>query len=312
MRDAAGRGADLDWHSIARVAGKAGLYADDALFQTGLAEFEMLGGRFDTLHRLALLMVKPDGVAAGKGAETLRFLSEHGFVVIARSWTVFRRQTWEALWRYQLTSATADRLAVNELVLDGPALVLVLRHPAHAPPASVRLSRLKGPSDIARQESGCLRNRLGQPNRVLSFVHVADEPADVLREMPILLTGAERDRMWREALGGATLDPEDVAHELAELGPPRAVDLRLSLSRVNACVAASDYDRPARASALRRLEGVRSGERLDWNAFTRELADAGARCDRWDLCVIGSSYIVYDRPGGAKTIPPGGNELWPE
>ena len=179
----------VGWEALTRSPLKARLYTQEAHFREGLAATEACYGDRLTalLHRTALLIVKPEGLAAGKALPIMTFIHDHGFVPVGVTYRRLSRLQWREIWRYQLSAATLDRIAVNDLMLRDPVLILLLNdtHALHIP-ASVRLSALKGPSDIARQSATCLRRLLNQPNRLFSLLHVSDEPADLLRELAIL------------------------------------------------------------------------------------------------------------------------------
>lgn len=299
------------WYDLTRIPLKAQLYARETYFREGLADVrDVLGddaGRL--LRRAALLVMKPDGFATGKTAAVRRFLDDQGFRIAAVERTTFGRFVWRELWRYQLTSATLDRLAVNDLAMCGDALVLLLRDDRDDDiPATVRLSGLKGPSEIAAQRGDSLRRVLAQPNRVLSFVHVADEPADVARELAIFLQPAARRRVIATLVGGTLSLEERDALAAAEL-PTQAFDAAAALRRANAAArAAGDAGAVVRAQ----LRRIGNGEQIEWRPFARALEDAGIELDRWDAAVLGAATIVCDEPGATKQITAVDPRLWRE
>ncbi|MFG3756480.1 hypothetical protein, partial [Klebsiella pneumoniae] len=59
-----------------------------------------------------------------------------------------------------------------------------------------------GPTMPAQRQPGQIRYRLGPDNRLLNFVHAADEPADVLRELGLLFDRAGRRTIIAQLLGG--------------------------------------------------------------------------------------------------------------
>lgn len=302
----------LPWGALARVPEKRRLYEDDIHFRVGLADLtEAAGGdSVAVLRKLALLLVKPDGLAAGKAGLIIDFVMRHGFELVAYEAINFEPHHWRELWRYQLNTATLDRLAVNEIVLRGRALLLLLRHPAAAPPATVRLSALKGPSDVSRQAQGCLRRILGQPNRVLSLLHVADEPADLVRELALLLDPPVRRRLWQRAVTGETSPSEQLDREVESSNRrPQPMEPEAALDRVEAAIHAA-RDGPERDRALHAMREMRAGRKIDWRSFERALENLGANCGRWDLAILGSTFIDYDRPGTAKLIGPGDSRYW--
>ncbi|KUL39702.1 nucleoside-diphosphate kinase [Streptomyces regalis] len=309
--------ATLDWSTLTRSQTKRDLYARETYFREGLCDAEEAlgaGGLATVLRDTALLMVKPDGLAAGKLPPVLEYLTEHGFTPVAVREFRFQPFHWRELWRYQLTSATLDRLAVNESLLGaGPALFLLLRgEPGHELPGTVRLSTLKGSATLEAQKPGTLRSLLGQPNRVLSYVHVADEPADLLRELGLLFdVPARRALLDSLACGALTAQDKDALDQALErfAAPTRSLASADALSRVAESVAAAAPG-PAAESARHALQRMERGERIGWRAFLADLDAAGACPERWDLAVLGTYFIVYDEPGHPKVLANPEPESW--
>jgi hypothetical protein len=259
------------------------------------------------LWHAAMLMMKPEGLAAGKLGPVHDFLRDNGFTVSAVERPVLNRFTWRELWRYQLTGATCDRLAVNDLVLCRPALLLALRHddPGDVP-ATVLLASLKGPADVADQWPGCLRTRLAQPTKLFSYVHVADEPADLVRELGVLLERGPRARVLA-ALRDRTLAGADAEVLVGALEADRQVvrdmDAAAALERAAEALAALPDGRgPAEDRLRAELDRMRAGGRIAWAPFAQAVADSGVKLDEWDLALLGASFIRTDVPGVAKAI----------
>lgn len=301
---------------LTKIDRKAECYRRETYFRESLADAREVFGKelWDIVRDSALLMMKPDGLAAAKLPAVHSFLGEHGFHIVGAEPVRLDRLVWRELWRYQLTSATLDRLAVNaHLFTRGEALVLLLRSdPGHPEPATVRLSGLKGSATLSAQRPGTLRSRLGQPNRVLSFLHVADEPADLLRELGVLFDREDRVRAM-QALGRGVLDEsggrslEEALREAHAGGV--GLEVADALKRVEEAVEACGPRRDGDLDRLRRdVRTMREGGRIDF----RELSDALRRCDvevdPWDLAVVATSFIRHDDPGEPKVIenpPPG-------
>ena len=306
---------EIDWASLTRLPLKAELYGVESYFREGHdSVVRVLGadaGAF--LRRTALLVVKPDGMRTGKLLPVREFLTRSGFAVAAVADVTYHRHLWQGLWRYQLTSATVDRLAVNDIVLRGPALLLLLRDEAPTGvPAAVRLSGLKGSANLSRQHAGSLRAVLGQPNRVLSLIHVADEPADVVRELGVFLDAPRRARLLAAAIADE-LPPEDAAAlaaaERAAAAPDDDLDVGAALRRMSAVVAAAPAAEAA-ADAARFVRAMADGERVCWLDVADALARAGVTLDPWDEALVATSYITYDEPGRAKLIENVEPALW--
>jgi hypothetical protein len=309
---------DADWHALTRLQDKSALYADDVYFREGFSDFRHAFGSnaSEAAWRVALLLVKPDGIHAGKTEAVLRFAARNDFHPIVVRWTDLNPGRWRELWRYQLTGATLDRLAVNDLVLAGPSLLVLLRdgRQAHVP-ATVRLQSLKGPSNIDAQRPGCLRRELGQINRVLSFVHCADEPADLVRELAVLLEWPERQSviaaLHRENLSATdrqTLQSTMAAASAACLDPAHSV--RSILSALNEVAAGRSPSGAHLDLLIRTASRMEAGEIIGWRDFHRGLLAERIPLPRWDLAAAGSQHILYDEPGRAKLIPPIDHRIW--
>ncbi|WP_370938515.1 nucleoside-diphosphate kinase [Amycolatopsis sp. cg13] len=302
---------DMDWAALTRMPAKRTAYRRETYFREGARDVaRFLGDQApEVLRRHALLMVKPDGIAAGKVRPVLDWLSEQGFAVQAVQRPAFTGLLWREMWRYQLTSATVDRLALNDLVYVGFGLLLLVRDERPGPmPATARLASLKGSADLAQQKPGTLRALLRQHNRNFSYVHVADEPADLVRELGLLLGPAQR----REALTGlASGEPTGLplleeALAVEATAVPRAFDADAAADAVTDALKRSERG----GQALQLLEHLRFGESVPWVEVAEAVAASGAEVDRWDLAAVGASLIECDEPGETKLIANPPPVLW--
>jgi len=305
-----------EWAAFTRMALKAATYEREPWFREGLSDAaEILGdGVAEIIRNSALVLIKPDGLVSGRLPRIAAYLRGKGFSITAASTVELTRFHWREMWRYQLTSATLDRLAVNDLVLSGSAVLLLLRHEgALDVPASVWLSGQKGPSDIASQRPDCLRRFLEQPNRIFSFIHVADEPADVVRELAILLDQPGRRRALAATAAGR-IEPGDQAVLDAVMaafdGPRHSLSATEAVERVEAAVRGAASANGFSARALDDLARMRRGERIAWRPFAEAIARVGAPLDRWDFAALGAAFIEYDEPGTSKLIKGVDANLW--
>ncbi|MFL6137861.1 MAG: nucleoside-diphosphate kinase [Frankiaceae bacterium] len=308
-----------NWSALTRMPVKAYHYELDTWFREGLSEArEACGDRWDeVLHRSTLMLVKPDGLATGKLKAIRDFLAAHGFSVIGAELFHFDRYTGRELWRHQHTLATLDRLAVNDVVLQaGPTLLLLLRSDGrHVAPASVHLSSLKGKADMSQQAADSLRSILNRPNRMCSMIHCADEPADLIRELNLLMDPVPRRRLLAQLADGtsSTADEELVDRVLhsGEFGGV-TLDHDAAVQRIDQLARERGEERPELAEPARQvrawLAGAARGELLPWREFAGVLASLELELDVWDLVITGSSHILEDEPGAFKVIgnpPPG-------
>ncbi|MGO8600887.1 nucleoside-diphosphate kinase [Rhizobium ruizarguesonis] len=294
------------WRSVTRIRVKAELYARETYFREGLADAsESLAANMTAaLHRAALVMLKPEGLAGGKARAIIAFLRAHGFGIAAVIERTLSRLQWRELWRFQLSAATLDRLAVNDLILQDRVLLLLLHDnaPLHVP-ATVRLGVLKGPADLESQPQDCLRRLLAQPNRLFSFCHVADEPADLLRELAILCDGPMRRSLLSRLTGGALPRQEMQLLDDTMLASDRIAlefDVQASLQRLAQAVCGRSG--AAAEQILVDVARMHRGEAIAWRAFAAAVAAAGLELNRWDLALLGATFIVPDEPGASKKI----------
>ncbi|EPE94388.1 nucleoside-diphosphate kinase [Rhizobium grahamii] len=294
------------WRAVTRIPVKAELYGRETYFREGLtdASESLAADMIAALHRSALVMLKPEGLAGGKASAIVEFLRAHGFGITAVIEHTLSRLEWRELWRFQLTAASLDRLAVNDLILQDRVLLLLLHDngPLRVP-ATVRLGVLKGPADLDSQPQNCLRRLLAQPNRLFSFCHVADEPADLLRELAILCDRPmRRSVLSRFAVGVLPRREIQLLDEtlLASDRIAREFDVQASLQRL--AQAACGCSGAATERILVDIARMHRGETIVWRAFATAVAEAGLEIDRWDLALLGATFIVPDEPGASKMI----------
>jgi hypothetical protein len=153
------------------------------------------GQRYGYLWNTASLLLRPDAIAGGRAASIFPMLREHGILpTVVRAVRLRPPQTAAALWRYQANVATSERLRLLELIMASGPSVYVLVHdarPRTAAPATVHLTYLKGTAIVANRRQRHLRTLAGPPiANILTYVHVSDDPADLLREMAVLFDRA--------------------------------------------------------------------------------------------------------------------------
>src|SRR5438270_8110612 len=196
------------------------------------------------------------------------------------------------MWQFQWNSATRERRDLADLLtVAGESLLVIVRLPDDPVPATVRLSSLKGPADPARREPHHLRTILGYGNFLLNYVHAADEPADLVRELGILF-GAERRRAVYDALiRGA--DASDVArrHAADLYAEIPAVDVTLDTTLANV----------RRQLAERNGHGEPSAP-SDWRELSRRARDAGAPLALREELVIGTHLMEHTEPGLSQIL----------
>ncbi|MBT0770038.1 hypothetical protein KIH74_13955 [Kineosporia sp. J2-2] len=221
---------------LSRSPRKVASYLGDPYVRAGLRELPP-----ELVLPVTVAVLKPEAVAGRRLERALRALDVRGFDVVGAWRFRFGVMLIRELWRYQFTNATEDKVdLVDRILTSGDSLLLVLRDrtwtPA-GPPAAARLSGVKGSADPRKRSGSEIRAELAGPSVLLNFVHSADEPADVVRELAMLesatglpVLGAVR-RPGR--VPGARL--RALAGELYEQCPPHDLDEDASWARLAGC-----------------------------------------------------------------------------
>jgi hypothetical protein len=283
--------------SLSVVARKRALFAVDSYFRDSWEDLCELPPEDiePILRHHALLLLKPDAVAGRRLHAGLDWLAERGTVVAAERVRLDRHAV-RAMWQYQWNVASRDRRDLADLLGydGGESLALFVRMPAHARPATVRLSEAKGPADPARRRPWQLRHRLGGDNFLLNFVHTADEPADLVREIGVLFDAPARRDLYRRLLRGA--DASDAARTAIAVLYDRLPARDLSLAGLVSGLRA----RSTHAGLTGALSAVDAGLNADWRGLCDLAEKAGAPLDAWDRAVVGTHLMVASEP---TTVP---------
>ncbi|ATY11310.1 hypothetical protein CU254_13180 [Amycolatopsis sp. AA4] len=297
------------WRRLSVVPEKREVFGCDLYFREGWADVLSVFGddAAEVLGGLAMLVAKPDAVVGRRLGPILEYLADNGFVPVATTRFGYTRHSMREVWRYDWHIYTVDRLQLCTFwYLTNDVLLFLARdvRPVAGLPATVRLSELKGVGDPAQRRPHHLRTKLNPPNRILNFVHVGDEPADIVRELTIFLDRPERLRFL-----------EDLRAHLAEDRTARA---RAEISALEADCPAHDLDLDATLTRLAPLAGeaaaarlrrvVADGDRISWD----ELAELVPfeKADRWDVIVTASFVVHNERPVPHALLPAVSAEAW--
>ncbi|KIE22939.1 hypothetical protein LK08_32580 [Streptomyces sp. MUSC 125] len=249
-------------------------------------------------HRHAALLLKPDAVVARRLDTAVDWLAEHRIRIVGAAVTHLTRTMIRSLWYFQWNLATPYRRRLAALFLeDADALVLLVR-PEDEPdvPASVELTRLKGPTDPDTRQPGQLRHLLGRHSYLLNLVHTPDEPADVLRELAVHFDDTTREHLFRSALAGE----DRTAHALELTG------------RLYAATKPRDLDFDPAVERLRDTVSRHLGSHAD--ALPRTLLETawerGVDLDPWDAVIVGSKVLPMRVPGRAPVLDGADTDTW--
>lgn len=176
-----------------RIPGKLDIFLQDAGFLYASATLRASKDRATQrgLQSSTYALFKPDAFAFGKATPALDYLLAHDFAVTAHYTLQLTEAQMLGLWRYQWNRATPERMAAS-LVIGalGPSILVVLQDRSAEDkgiPAAPRLWSLKGSASAEGRSPDRLRSVLDVRGRYFGYVHVPDEPADVVRELAWLL-----------------------------------------------------------------------------------------------------------------------------
>lgn len=306
--------------SLTRNPTKSHLYSREPFFREAYEDFQvvLVAQTGASLLRHGLVVIKPEGLSLGVTSAVLDFYLANGFEVVAASPVTFTPVAWRALWTYQMTQASLDRLMVMDLMNagEGIALLLAARDPSGLPGA-VRLTELKGPAKLEDQAENCLRRVIRQPNRVFTLVHTTDEPADLVRDCGIFFGPSARRALARAMLANRPTEGslQQIARiRLADRRPRRIFDVDASRRRLQRAIdgrlAMLAVASPEFAALSKANECLSSERPLRLRSFLATLSDTDVEVDPWDVAVVVSGIIAYDVPEGSKLIDNLGPVAW--
>ncbi len=289
---------DAMWQWLTAAPQKPPLFRTDLYFRESWADaIDVLAARLpEALQRFALLNVKPDAVVGRHMRRILDFALAQGFRPLCAAPLQLTRHSMRELWRYDWDIYPVDRLAFCSYWYTSADILMFIFEdtaPIAMTPASVRLSRLKGSSLPEQRRASDLRSVLGSPNKVLNFVHVADDPADMVREVGIFLDRAQRRALWRDLLRLSGDDHTDeVAAQIAQL-EQRTPAHDLSFASALERLLRADVIGQQVASQIEKTVSRR--EHLTWDEVCALVDPSDPRVDRWDFICIASSLIWLER-----------------
>ncbi|HET6479285.1 MAG TPA: hypothetical protein VFG35_04470, partial [Actinoplanes sp.] len=199
---------------------KAKSYAAEAGYRESLYELAHRVGDHrhlgEVLRRTGVGLLRPDAIAYRRADDALDYFARLGIRPGGVVPVDVTRQGVRELWRYQLNTASGERLRLLDLVFEAsPALLVLFDADPGTPavPCTVLMADCKGPAAAEDRQGWELRTFLGSPNRVEVYVHCCDEPADVVRD------------------GGLLAGPDVFARAFADDRDPRAGEAVRSMAR---------------------------------------------------------------------------------
>jgi|GEM_PF-2041932 len=207
--------------SWSRVPGKHDVFCRDPGFLLAAeAACAAQGGRDRPIaSAFTYILVKPDALVAAKAEAALRFVLRQGYDVVHATTVCLSEGQAIDIWRYQWNRATPERMKASLIIATaGPSILVALRPSSDRPgdvPASVALWASKGSAFAKLRSHDTLRSVLAVEGRYFGYVHVPDEPIDVVRELALLLgTGGFQSLLSKVAAARAAANAEEHAFRL--------------------------------------------------------------------------------------------------
>lgn len=264
----------------------------------------------ERLFNLAPVVFRPDALVARSIERGLKVIGDLGFVPIAHRIFRYNRLSVREGWRYQLNIATRDRIDVMDMIMPASdSLYIVMKRTSATSrvPATTRLSSCKGPSLPEHREPHHLRRLLGVAQvSVLTYVHISDEPADIVRELGIFFDRTDRLEILRaiETEEKATQAIERAAKQLYSTIPPHNIQFADALDRIEQAAAQL---LSTHHEIVRLCSRIRHGTSRDWRRLLALIDAAPISVDHWDRVAVAAS--LAEKHFDAPTIIPDVSEL---
>jgi nucleoside diphosphate kinase len=218
--------ADAGWDAVvARARGeiREGMALTDLLDATG-------PGERAALDRLSLVLLRPDCLAAGRGAEVVRHLAGMGATPVAVRVLALAPATVDALYHRQPKIPRNHVWMHTATMTGGPVAALLV---TGDPGLSERLYAAKGPtSATADAPPDSLRRLFGRASSTHAVVHIPESVAAFVAEATLLFP-------WDVLTGAHEPLPAGVAEELVVLDPGPGLLVFQAALRVKRRIAAA-------------------------------------------------------------------------
>ncbi|MFS8184750.1 hypothetical protein ACMG4P_24775 [Pseudovibrio denitrificans] len=189
--------------NLSKSKSKSQLYSGDPYFRDTWDDLKTLfdsdASIVEQFQDVSLVILRPDAIVNQRLEKFICIVKDMGLVPFFATSFIYSRHMVREGWRYQLNIATPERIEVMDMILSHAPSILIMFHKTEKTkldphlPLTLQLSEMKGPSDPLKRSPSDFRSLLGDAQvSVLTYLHISDEPADVIREMGIFLSKQER------------------------------------------------------------------------------------------------------------------------
>ena len=287
-------------------------YAADIHFLRGWATLTALHreGEFalERLWTLGSVLFKADSMLRGNGLCGIRFLEEHGFQIRAVRAVSFSGERVMHFWHYSTGRLSQERVELlKQLQAVCCSLYLIVESAGNRSrlPCSLRITELKGQVALANRDPGTLRYAMGNPQSAFfNFVHSADEPADLVRELGLLFDATELRAVIAEVTSESRPEVEEVYRALMAGCPRSDLDSSRAFERLRDCVAsATVLPDSERADLYESADRLREASYASWLGLRHRLSVRGVRIDPIDDMIITAGLVALKQTNPTQPFP---------
>lgn len=305
------RVAGFDLSDLTSLRTKAEIYQRDPFLREGAYHFSDAVEDYvpGAIFKIALVMIRPDCLILNRSSRLVDLIEKYGFSIVTHRVKSISPVAMRVLWAHPFCHATTERLhLLDRLFAIAPSVIIIAWDKlGHAQwPASVDLSLRKGSAYPINRTGSDMRTILGSPNRVLSLFHISDEPLDILRDLAILFSAAERACLFRQITsfpGNNTLALESLAKTLN--------DIEASVAPMSRCDRSGslDHDKGGCSRSFdcpldRLTNSWESVEDSTLETIDQKFASTGCTCtaSRWKNILLASEMIRTSDPTALDNI----------
>jgi len=260
------------------------------------------------LWTLGSVLFKADTMLRGNGLRGLRFLEEQGFEIRVVREVGFSGARVEQFWRYSLDRLSRERVELLKyLQTVAPSLYVLVGSSGTDDrlPCSLQVTELKGQVEVARRHAGNLRYAMGAPQSAFfNFVHTADEPSDLVRELGILFDATERRDVILDSISDSRPDAEGVYEALRARCRHSDLDFSLAIARLRARIfAARNCSERERTDFVEAVRGLQHTGYHAWLQLRARLLTRDVRIEEIDAMVIAAGLIALKQNNPRQLFP---------
>lgn len=290
---------------------KRQFYAIDPYYREGWEDVETFAGRdrfYDYAPFVTALILRSDAIAVDGGSTIFRWLVDNGFKVHDYAIFKYTRILIREAWRYQLNIATRQRIDVMDMILKRcPSIYLLLSHPSPPCRGSVTtwLSSMKGSSAPEDRKATDLRAMIPGPQAsVITYVHVPDEPADVVRDLGLFFGKKTRRRLINSIVGNndASGSAESAVYKCEVRYGGQNLDFSDAIRAVRSQLGNLSPGSPLRIELKTLSDDLAKGKSRDWMRLLSLIDRTKLRLIPWQRVAIAS--VVAERHNSDNPIIP--------